>query len=361
MRGVLMRSSLVPFSRRRFAAALVRPFSRRRFAAALVRPFSRRRFAAALVRPFSRRRFAAALVMSMLVGPHVVLAQAASSEAAAAPGLRVAVLRSTEGNAAELANSIDGALLRDLAALAGIENPTVSPIDYAEIQLTVGCSDEGRECLAAIAQMVQVDAVVVRHLVVEGDKSTLTLVHFDATASDEPAHAEQIAEGPEAGDSLIASVPSLVRRLFGIPEPITAAAPATAGTNTAGAISDTSAPAHEGGPRIGPLTWVALGVGTAVLATGVVFGLGANSSFDDFKHTEVTDDDSAARADKKLDSANTKGTLATILIPSGAAILALGATLLVMDLNSSDHSPEVAVAPLPGGAFLSLRTRAGGL
>jgi hypothetical protein len=312
--------------------------------------------------PFARRRFAAALMCwAIIVGPHVVQAQAVSSEAAAS-GLKVAVLRSTQGGSAELANSIDSALLRDLAALAGIENPTVSPIDYAEIQLTVGCSDEGRECLAAIAQMVQVDAVVVRHLVVEAGKSTLTLVHFDATASDEPAHAEQIAEGADAGNTVVASVPSLVRRLFGIPEPITAAAgPAPAGAGNAAMTSDTGAPAHGGGPRIGPLTWVALGVGTAVLATGVVFGLSANSSFDEFKSTKITDKDAAKRADDKLDSANSKGTLATVLIPSGAAILALGATLLVMDLSSDDHSPEVAVTPLPGGAFLSLRTRAGGL
>lgn len=304
----------------------------------------------------------AVMWMSMIVGPRAAHAQAASNEAAAAPGLKVAVLRSTQGDAGELANSIDGALLRDLAALAGIENPTVSPIDYAEIQLTVGCSDEGRECLAAIAQMVQVDAVVVRHLVVEAGKSTLTLVHFDATASDEPAHAEQIAEGADAGNTLVASVPSLVRRLFGIPEPITAsAAAAPASANSAATTGDTGASTRGGGMRVAPLTWVALGVGTAVLATGVVFGLGANSSFDDFKQTKVTDKDSAAAADKKLSSANSKGTLATILIPSGAAILALGATLLVMDLSSDDHSPEVALAPLPGGAFLSLRTRAGGL
>jgi hypothetical protein len=303
----------------------------------------------------------AVMWMSMMFGPLAAQAQAPSNEAAAAPGLKVAVLRSTQGGDAELANSIDGALLRDLAALAGIENPTVSPIDYAEIQLTVGCSDEGRECLAAIAQMVQVDAVVVRHLVVEGGKGTLTLVHFDATASDEPAHAEQIAEGADASNTLVASVPSLVRRLFGIPEPITAAAPAPASANTAATAGDSGAPAHGSGPHIAPLTWVALGVGTAVLATGVVFGLSANSSFNEFKRTTIGDEDSAARADKKLDSANTKGTLATILIPSGAAILALGATLLVMDLTSDDHSPEVALAPLPGGAFLSLRTRAGGL
>jgi hypothetical protein len=295
-----------------------------------------------------------------MVGPHSVAAQAAANEAAAPNGLKVAVLRSTQGDAGELANSVDSALLRDLATLAGIENPTVSPIDYAEIQLTVGCSDEGRECLASIAQMVQVDAVVVRHLVVEAGKSTLTLVHFDATASDEPAHAEQIAEGPDAPSTLVASVPSLVRRLFGIPEPITAAAP-TSENSSAATTSAATSSAKDDGPRIGPLTWVALGAGTAVLATGIVFGLSARSSFDAFKHTEIHDASDAKHADAKLDSANSKGTLATILIPSGAAILALGATLLVMDLNADDHSPEVAFSPLPGGAFLSLRAHAGGL
>src|SRR4051812_31628517 len=92
-------------------------------------------------------RIAAVAGIAWLIAttPAGVAAQSAAPTAQA-PGLKVAVLRSTQGAAGAMSDAIDGALLRDLAALAGIENPTVAPIDYAEIQLTVGCSDEGRAC-----------------------------------------------------------------------------------------------------------------------------------------------------------------------------------------------------------------------
>jgi hypothetical protein len=315
------------------------------------------------------RSITASAVCGFLLAPRIAVAQASEDASqtqaqAPAPALKVAVLRATQGDAGDLANAIDGALLRDLGALAGIENPTVAPIDYAEIQLTVGCSDEGRQCLAAIAQMVQVDAVVVRHLVVEPNKATLTLVHFDATSSDEPAHAEQIVEGNEPTQALVDGVPSLVRKLFGIPEPVTAAAAPS--SRTSGQPADYEAnpngnQADSHGPSIGPLTWVALGVGTAVLAGGLVVGAMAQSDDDAFKKTEINSDQDIERANAKFDSAEKKGQIATILIPAGAVVLALGATLLVLDLTSDESAPQMALTPLPGGGMLSLRARGEGL
>jgi hypothetical protein len=278
---------------------------------------------------------------------------------------RVAVLRFTQGEAGAAAEAVDGALLRDLATIAGIENPTVSPIDYAEIQLTVGCSDEGRQCLSSIAQMVQVDAVVVRKLSVAPDRTALTLVYLDATASAEPAHAEHVIEGEADADALAAAVPSLVRRLFGIPEPVVAAAPEVQPPGTASATPSTRTPpmpadtAKPGG-GIGVLTWVALAVGAGALGAGVVLGLGAQSSFDEFKSTPVDDADDRRRAEQRFDDAESKGRLATVLIPAGAVVLALGATLLVLDLSDDGGgATELGLQPTTGGALLSLRGTVG--
>jgi hypothetical protein len=287
--------------------------------------------------------------------------QPVAAGASSGSSLRVAVLRTTQGDAAAAAEAVDGALLRDLAAFAGIENPNVSPIDYAEIQLTVGCSDEGRQCLSSVAQTMQVDAVVVRKLAVEPGRATLTLVYLDATAADEPAHAEHVAEGEAATEALASAVPALVRRLFGIPEPVVAAAPeqqAGAGAPSREASSPDDYPPEPapGGASVGPLTWIALGVGAVALGAGVVLGLGAQSSFDDYKQTEVRDEDDAAQAEEHFDSAESKGRIATVLIPAGAVVLALGATLLVLDLSDDGGADtELGLAPLPGGALLSLR------
>jgi hypothetical protein len=287
-------------------------------------------------------------------------AQEQPAAGASSGSLRVAVLRTTQGDAGAAAEAVDGALLRDLAAFAGIENPNVSPIDYSEIQLTVGCSDEGRQCLASIAQMVQVDAVVVRKLAVEPGRATLTLVYLDTTAADEPAHAEHVAEGAAATEALASAVPALVRRLFGIPEPVVAAAPEQ--PQGAGApAGDESSPDYPpepepAGASVGPLTWVALGVGAVALGAGVVLGLSAQSSFDDYKQTEIDDDEDRVQAEEHFDSAESKGKIATVLIPAGAVVLALGATLLVFDLSDDgEGGTELGLAPLPGGALFSLR------
>jgi hypothetical protein len=323
----------------------------------------------------SRVGLYAVVAMLWLLGSASVRAQEAQAEsgagatdssAEAGSRQRVAVLRTTQGEANAAADAIDGALLRDLAALAGIENPAVSPIDYAEIQLTVGCSDEGRQCLSSIAQMVQVDAVVVRKLAVTPDRATLTLVYLDATSSDAPAHAEHVEAGEAGADALAGAVPSLVRQLFGIPEPVVAAAPEAQAQAAPTAARSTSGPpmpaedAESGG--VGPLTWVALAVGAGALGAGVVFGLAAQSSYDDFKGTEIDDDEDRARAEDSFDSAESKGRLATILIPAGAVVLALGATLLVLDLSDGGGSEtELGLSPMPGGALLSLRASAEGL
>lgn len=293
-------------------------------------------------------------------------AQAAPAvEPAGGGSLKVAVLRTTQGDGGAAAEAIDGALLRDLSAIGGIDRPTVSPIDYAEIQLTVGCSDEGRQCLSSIAQMVQVDAVVVRKLVIEPNRARLEIVYLDTTAADEPARAEQIGEGPDPAAGLAASVPSLVRRLFGTPEPVSAAAPeaepSASHETVAAAETDTTPRAESGG--VGPLTWVALGAGAAALGVGIALGVSANGSNDDYQNAPVATEEQRADALDKLDAAKGKGLAATILIPTGAALLALGATLLIIDLSGGgdESGAEMAVQPLDGGALLSLRTRAEGL
>ena len=291
-----------------------------------------------------------------IASPSLAAAQAEPS--AAHGGVRVAVLRATEGDAGVVAGNIDGALLRDLAAIAGIENPTVSPIDYAEIQLTVGCSDEGRQCLSSIAQLAQVDAVVVRHLAVKPDQLSLTLTYFDATASDEPTHVDQSFAGSDASDSAVAAVPALVRKLFGVPEPVVVASPEPVALAPApqSTLEPTRLRSQEDAhsARVGALTWITLAGGAAVLAGGIVLGASAQSSFDNFKGFQLKTTADVARANSKLDVAKSKALAADVMMPVGGAILALGGVLLALDLMHEDKAPRVAVIPVRGGAVLSL-------
>ncbi len=314
------------------------------------------------MRPFGCKIWQCA---ALLAATSPIAAQAQQGQTTAAADsqgvLRVAVLRTTQGDDAEASTAIDAALLRDLSGLAGIENPTVSPIDYAEIQLTVGCSDDGRECLASIAKMVQVDAVIVRKLSVTAEGATLSLLYFDASVADEPARADESAQGNVAGALLRDAVPTLVRRLFGIPEPVVAAPESEPGPMAEPGATQRGTPAEDSG-GVGAFTWITLAAGTGVLTAGIVVAASATSSFEDYKKAPITSEDELERANSKLESANTKGLVASVFIPSGAVVLALGATLLVLDLTSDDPSePNLALWPLRDGAMLSLRGKMGGL
>jgi hypothetical protein len=279
--------------------------------------------------------------------------------------MRVAVLRATEGDdAGSIASKVDGALLRDLSSTAGIDNPTVSPIDYAEIQLTVGCSDEGRQCLSSIAQLAQVDGVVVRRLSMAPSQVNLTLAYFDATASDEPARVTESFAGDDAGERAVAAVPALVRKLFGVPEPVVVAAIAepVASPPAQPARRAATSSLHEGSSsRVRALTWITLAGGAAVLAGGIVLGASAQSSFDSYKSFELESMADVARAADKLDRAKTKALAADVMMPVGGAILALGGVLLAVDLLRDDKAPSLALTPLRGGALLSMRATTGGL
>jgi hypothetical protein len=312
------------------------------------------------------RRPCASLVA---LGWFVVCAWAACGAAAqseqedeAPEAFRVAVLRAARGDVGELAAAVDGVMLRSLAEQAGIEHPTVSPIDYADIRLAAGCNDEGRTCLEAIARLLEVDAVVVRMLDATATDVTLALLHFDVRTTGEPASVAREVERAGAQTALVAALPGLVRSLFGIPEPVEAAPPSDPALDGNDAVrisplaGSSSEPAATG---VGAWTWVALIAGAGVLATGVAVGVSANRDFAQFKQMPVSAPGDALRANEMLDAAQRKAVLANVLVPSGAAIAALGGILLVLDLGRDEAAASVGVRPLPGGALLSVHGAVG--
>lgn len=299
------------------------------------------------------------------VRPACARAQAATARAtseqrapdSAAPALagafRVVVLRASEGEAlADVSQLVDAAMLRDLATIAGIERPTVSPIDYAEIALTVGCSDLGRACLVAIAQMLQVEAVVVRRLSADAARVRLSLVYVDPRSEAEPVVAEREVSRPDASTALPSAVPVLVRALFGIPEPVTPA-PAQSPATTSGADG-------SGSPDIGVWTWVTIAAGAGTLVAGLAMGASAASEFDNYKALPVRTTAEAERADRRFDTVESKAAIANVLMPVGGALLAAGGVLLVLDLTREPERPALALRPVRGGAMLDLHIGFGG-
>jgi tetratricopeptide (TPR) repeat protein len=134
-----------------------------------------------------------------------------------------------------------------------------------------------------------------------------------------------------------------------------------------GADSRSDKPDKDKGPTkkgIGPMTWVAFGVGVAALGTAVVFEQLRKSSEDDVKNEETQ----VARHDA-YDSMKSKQTTARVLAGVGAAAILAGGVLLYFDLSggSSEKTARTATparvstragvgcGPLSCGATLSGR------
>lgn len=296
-------------------------------------------------------RLAIALLSSLcLWGTASVSAQVAAEAIVSHPG--VIVLRSDTAELGVNADAIDAALLRDLMTVGGMDRPQVSPMAYEEIQLNAGCSEASRECLAAIAAMAQVNGLVVRSLSKVGATLQLEVVYFDAASHDDPARAS--AEGD--AQQLEANMPSLVRRLFNIPEvavPTAVTAPTTAPVATQGPPAATQSGIN--GLTIASIVTLAVGAGVGV--AGIVVGSSASSAFDDYKNTDVTDAESAAAADAAFSDAESRATLANILMPIGGALLVGGVVMLVIGLGNDSEdaaTTQVAIAPTPHGGVLLL-------
>jgi hypothetical protein len=279
---------------------------------------------------------------------------------------------------AELAGRVDDALLRDLAGLAGIDQPTVFPANYDALQLAVGCEGETRECLSSIAITVKTDAILVRRLSVDADGlATLDLSYFEVAAGAEATRAQAtVPANPSSG--VVATVPTLVRRLFGLneAEAVRASAPA-AGVATAAPVASHEAvaepaPERDEGPRaedapppethgggIGGWTWATLITGGVVLGAGAIVGATAQSSFDALNQEDPQTQSDVRSLNEQFDSVETRGTAATVLMAVGGAALATGLVLLVLDLtggqpDSDSVARNVGVMPLTGGAALTL-------
>ena len=275
----------------------------------------------------------------------------------------VGVLRATHGALpAALPDAIDAALLRDLAAIAGIPSPVVSPVDYAEVQLSVGCADESRACLASIARAAGVDALLVRSLSAdEAGSVRLELRFFDSASRDEPTMVSTEAPA-EASDALVRAVPGLVRELFGIPAVAAPAARDDPEPSSMAAPPAAVSGAEEDEGSIGP--GLVIGAGAAVLTAGIIIGATAADDFSLWKKRPIQSTVQAEQANADYDDLEARALVANVLMPVGAVVLALGATWLVIDLAGDDASSEeratLALEPRPDGAFVRVRGPLGG-
>lgn len=91
------------------------------------------------------------------------------------------------------------------------------------------------------------------------------------------------------------------------------------------------------GPRVRPLTWVALGVGAAGLGSALGFELARSGAVDSARNAP-----SNLEGKNDYDSAQSFATLGRVALGVGAAFAVTGGVLLYLDLSKKDRGPENA-------------------
>jgi hypothetical protein len=148
----------------------------------------------------------------------------------------------------------------------------------------------------------------------------------------------------------------MVRELFGIAEPSAAVddtqpAPAVL-PPTASAPAEPPA-AHRRVPVV-PIVIAAAGV--AFLAAGVGFGIAHESVDDKYASTKVTDIASARKADDAYDSSRARAMLADVSLGIGAAAVATGVVLFVVQWRDepTEHAQlRTRLAATPTGLLFT--------
>lgn len=254
---------------------------------------------------------------------------------------RAAVLRiqASAGADIERADAIERVLRAKIDALGVIENAGTPALGVSDLALAVGCLGETQECHRAIAEQLEVDALILADLASTGGEHVLTVRLFDAR-SGETTTRSTTATGLKAEVRLLESVEPLVRELFGLPP-----APSPEDAATDGEATDRSR---------SPWSFVAAGAGLGAIVAGTVLGLKAKEKEDAYAALLPRSASDVDEAHRLLDEARKNALFANVLFAAGGALVVTGVVLFFV-LDRKSDPDRLAVLPFGiahGGGLL---------
>jgi hypothetical protein len=280
--------------------------------------------------------------------------------------LRIALFKtaSEDANLQSLAAAIDPVLLSELGSVPNLQVAARPALDLPSMQLAVDCVGETAECLARAAKEAQSEGLVAPLVRRIGAEVVVTLLLHDARKQTTITAATRRYSGQQVEDQVLDAIPGMVRELFGLqsapveqPTPL----PPTAPSEAPELSSETSPPVAAAKPL--PIVPIVVGaVGVALMAAGVGFGLSAKSTENDYAKLMIPKDDKAAagRAQDKIDSAATQAMLSNLGIGVGAAAVAAGIVLFVLQSQSGDdHNAAQAASGMRLASGLAQLTLSG--
>lgn len=289
----------------------------------------------ALIRLAERGIYSIPLILLASALAAVLTALAAPASAEELP--RAAALPATASvrDVEPLAGAIDRVLRADLDRLQVVNTAGTPALALAELQLAVGCVGETPACLAAVAQQLEVDILILTSLDRAGDETVLTVSIFDKRKDQNIRRGVRRASGGKTESELLASIDGLLRELFGLPP-----APVK--------------PIAEIAPKEKTLPMPALivgGAGGVALIAGGIFGAMSNGTESDFvnapKNTRADVDAAIAIRDR----AESQATTGNVLIGVGVAAIVAGAVLYFFPSAEKAHEEEIPT--LAAGPFFN--------
>jgi hypothetical protein len=252
-----------------------------------------------------------------------------------------------------LTGAVERVLRAHLDSLEVVRVASTPALGLSDLQLAVGCVGESDACLRAVAEQVEVDALVLSSIDRADDALVLTLTFFDARDGRRESAMRREA-GSGASNRLLEGIEPLLRELFGLPAAETDAPP----MDSIRFDDD----ADEGKRGMSPLPFVVAGIGVAALATGGALGFFARSTEDDYASMTVQTSADAERAGQLLDKSRRQARAAHAMLGVGGALTVGGIVLFLLMRKRGEEEPrDVAILPSigPGGAGLHLAGRFG--
>jgi hypothetical protein len=299
------------------------------------------------------RSAAYALVLAALVvGPQAVAAQNAAQVAVFPVSIGAQSLR-------ELAAALDPVLVSQLHELPQIQVATRPALDLSATQLAVDCVGETRDCLSAVARQSGVEGLVAPSLRMVGQETVVTLLYFDGRNGGEMQSVTRRYSGPAVERLALDDVPSMVRELFGIPEPAPEA-PAPSGLDASFGADMEETPQSSAWPAV-PVAITAAGI--VLGGVGAAFGFASNASMDRYRNMDVIDSTQdpavierrANQANDEYDKAHTQAMLCTIGLGLGGAAVVTGVTLWIIQSGRSRERDAMSLSPHVGAGEFGLK------
>jgi hypothetical protein len=267
--------------------------------------------------------------------------------------IRVAVLQPVADSehtelARELADRI-GRRLEESDHVLVAERPVLSLHD---LQFSVGCRNETETCMKSVADLLEVDTVVVISVHGESSMSSLSVVAYDA----EPARRRGVnrhATGNARRDQLFDEVDSVLSELFGIePPPVEPEPPSVRPRLRAPALRAPTAELDEGGTS--PVGWIFLGTGVLAAGAGAALGFVAASTEEEWAASPTATPAQVDTAIELRERGERESLASSLLIGIGAAAMVSGLLVLVIEaLSDGDGEPD---EPRGSGLAWSLET-----